>query len=199
MTYSAITRGPTVHHQLVWITAKNRTTGLPETVGFWTGGEDRAFTIGGQARSYFGVGHIIQVPPILARAGSVIQSQEVKLSATSPEIEAALRGYDPRFAPIEIHTARFNPETMALLGIDRVFKGEINKAPRRTPAKNQTGAEWTLTIVSRARSLTKTLNLKKSDASQRARLRTNNEPDGWFKYADQAGQVERFWGMEAVR
>lgn len=199
MTYSAITRGATVHHQLIWITAKNRATGLLETAGFWTGGEDRTFTVEGQQRTYFGVGHVVQVPPVVARVGAVVQSQEIQLAGTSPEVEAVMRGYDPRLGPVDKHTARFDPETMQLLGIDRVFRGQIDKAPRRIPAKNQSGAAWSISVVSGIRALTRPLNINRSDASQQARTLPGGGPDRFFRWADVAGNVERFWGQERAK
>jgi hypothetical protein len=198
MTYSPITRGATQHHVLVWIVAKNRVTGLPEAAGMWTGGEDRTFSVESAARVYYGVGHLMEVPPIVTRAGAVVQSQELRFSATSPEVEAQMRGYDARLAPVEIHVVRMNPETGETLGIDRVFRGQIDKAPRRIPAKNETGAEWPISLVSGMRSLTRPLNTRRSDASQRARLLPGGGEDRFFRWADVAGSVERFWGTERV-
>lgn len=197
MTVSQIARGDTCHHVLVWITARNRSTGLDETAGFWTGGEDATFTVAGQARLYYGVGHVLEVPPIKSRPG-VIQMQELRLSATSPEVEAVMRGYDPRLAPVEIHVARLNTETGALLGIDRAFRGFIDRAPRQIPAKNQSGSAWTISLVSGMRSLTRRLTIKRSDASQRVRKLPGGADDRFFRWADVAGKVERYWGMERV-
>jgi len=191
-----ISRTPSVHEVLIWITARNRSTGALETAGFWTGGEDLEFFVEGQTRAYFGVGHVLQVSPIKARAGQVVQSQELRLSGTSPEVEAVMRGYDPRLAPIEIHAARFDHETGGLVAIDRWFKGTIDKAPRKIPAKNESGSEWTLSLVSGIRAMTRPLTHKRSHASQRARLLPDGRPDAFFRYADVAGRVERSWGAE---
>lgn len=193
MTISAIARGPVAHDVLVWITGKNRTTGADETMGLWTGPEDRSFTVGGVARTYRGVGQIIEVPPIKSRAGLTVQMHTLRLSATSPEVEAAMRLYDPRLGPVEIHVARFEPTTGALLGIDRAYRGRIDKAPINTPAKGKQGGGVALSVASAARSLTRPLTLKKSDASQRRR-----SDDRFFRHADVAGRVERWWGTDRV-
>lgn len=198
MTFSAIPRASTVHRMLVWISARNRSTDATETAGFWTGGEDRAFTVEGASRSYFGVGHVLEVPPIKTRAGLIVQMQELQLAGNSPEVEAVMRGYDPRLAPIEIHVARFDPDTGALLGIDRAFRGVLDKAPRQIPAKGQSGEAWSLSLASGMRSLTRSLTIKRSDASQRARALPSGGEDRFFRYADVAGRVERYWGMERV-
>lgn len=198
MSFSAIPRGPVLHHVLIWITAKNRATGLPETAGFWTGGEDRSFTFGGSSRSYFGVGQVVDVPAILSRPGAIVQSQRLVLTANTPEVEAALSLYDARLAAIEIDVARFDPETMALLGIDPAFRGQVDSAPRATPAKGSSGSEWTLTLVSGMRELTRPLIATRSDASQRARLLPDGRADRFFRYADLSGSVEGFWGTERI-
>lgn len=198
MSIPQIARGDTHHHALIWISARNRLTDGVETAGFWTGGEDRAFTVEGEARSYFGIGHVLDVPPILSSEGGVVQMQQLRLSANSPEIEAALRGYDVRQAPIDIHVARFDPATGALAGIDRAFRGFVDKAPRTIPAKNGDGSEWALDLASSMRSLTRALTVMRSDASQRVRLLPDGRPDRFFRHATVAGSVERFWGTVRV-
>lgn len=196
MSFSQITRGDTLHHALVWISARNRTTGEVETAGFWTGGEDRSFNIGGADRLYHGIGQVLQVPPMVSRVGAFVQAQEIILSANSPEIEAALRGYDPRLAPVEIHVARFDPLTHALLGIDRAMRGIVDGTPRTKPAKGQAGAQWVLKLVSAGmRALTRPLIRYRSDAAQSRMILPDGRPDRFYRHADVAGAVERFWGM----
>lgn len=194
MTYSAIPRGPAAHHVLVWTVGTNRSTGAPEAVGFWTGLEPVTFTVEGEARLYHGAGAVLQIPEIIARPGGVVQSIELGLSANAQIVNAALRGYDPRLADIQIHTARFDPQSRALLGIDRAFVGFIDGTSRRRPPKGEAGAGWTVRAVSGARLLTKPQNGKRSDATQRRRLLPNGQPCRWFQYADVAGLIPRLWG-----
>jgi len=195
VAFSNIPRGPVEHHSLVWITARNRETDAAEPAGFWTGPEDREFTVAGDLRTYFGAGHILQIPPIVTPAGLRVQMQEIQLAATSPEVEAAIRGYDVRHAPVEIHVARFGPGDGQLLGIDRVFRGYVDSAPRLIPAKNQPGARWSMRVASAMRSLTRPLSLTRSDASQIRRSLPGGGSDRFFRFAVVAGRVERFWGM----
>lgn len=198
MSFSAIARGPVLHHVLIWVVAKNRSTGLAEAAGFWTGAEDRSFTVGGVPRVYTGAGGVIKLPPILSRPGAIVQRQTITLSANSPEVAAALDLYDARLAPVEIDVARFDPATKALIGIDTAYRGRIDGAPRSTPAKGQAGAEWTITIVSGMRDLTRALVSTRSDASQRVRLLPDTRPDRFFRHADLGGAVEGFWGTERI-
>ena len=44
---------------LVWIIARNRTTGAPEPVGFWNGADDQVITVGGVDRTYHGAGGLL--------------------------------------------------------------------------------------------------------------------------------------------
>lgn len=196
MAFTQIPRGPVAHQILVWLRAKNRTTGGTEAVGFWTGPEDRGFTVEGVGRSYFGIGHVLQVPPIVTTSGITVQMQEIVLAATSPEVEAVIRGHDIRHAPVEIHVARFAPDTGVVLGVDRAFKGYVDTAPRKIPAKNETGSEWRIRVASAMRSLTRPLTLKRTDAAQRERVLPDDRPDRFFRYAVVAGRVERAWGAE---
>ena len=193
MSYSAISRGPVSHDILIWITARHRSTGLAETMGLWTGSEDIALSIDGDTRTYHGAGQLLDVPPLKSRVGLTVQMQSLGLAATSPEVEAAIRLYDSRLAPVEIHVARFDPETNTLLGVDRVYKGSIDKAPILTPAKNGGNGGVTLSLASGARRLTRSLTVKRSDESQRRR-----SDDRFFRFADVAGKVERFWGTRRV-
>ena len=193
MSYSAISRGPVSHDILIWITARNRSTGLAETMGLWTGSEDIAISIDGDVRSYRGAGQLLDVPPLKSRVGLTVQMQSLGLAATSPEVETAIRLYDSRLAPVEIHVARFDPETNAFLGADRVYKGSIDKAPIVTPPKNGGNGGVNLSLASGARRLTRSLTVKRSDESQRRR-----SDDRFFRFADVAGKVERFWGPRRV-
>lgn len=193
MAFSAISRGPVAHHVLVWIEARNRDTGATEASGLWTGPEARQFTVGGVARTYHGAGQMLSVPTLTARAGVGVQMHRLGLSALSDEVEQIMRGYDPRLAPVEIHVARLDPQSDALLGIDRVYRGSIDQAPIVTPAKGGSDGGVSVSLASAARSLTRPLTLKKTDESQRAR-----SDDRFFRFAEVAGKVERFWGTKRV-
>ena len=193
MSFSAIPRGPVSHAPLIWIVARNRDTGAPETMGLWTGSSDRTFTVEGEVRSYKGAGQILDIPPIQSRMGPYVQMQTIGLAAASPEVAQAIRGYDSKAAPVEIHVARFDPETDALLGIDRAFKGGIDTVSIETPAKGEPGGAVTAELASAARDLTRPLTHKISDESQRQR-----SGDRFLRYADIAGMVERWWGTKRV-
>ena len=182
-------RGGVMSRTLVWITAKNRTTGAAESLGLWTGDDHQDFSIGGVTRTYYGAGAMLSVDPITMQAGLVVRMQRMVLSALSPEVTQIFRGYDPRLAPVEIHRALFDLETHALIEEPhRVFLGWIEEAPIATP---EIGGQATIevTMASSARSMTRALAIKKSDSTQRMR-----GGDRFRRYIDVSGSVGVWWG-----
>lgn len=191
MTYPAVTRGPLAIEVLIWVQAKNRETGLPEELGLWTGFEDRAFTIDSEARTYFGAGTVLEVPDLISQAGLGVQMQTAALALVTPEVEQLIRGYDARQAPVEIHLARFDPETNALIDTTRAFKGWIDEAAVREGVKNGE-ASLTTRMASSARALTRKVPLRRSDAAHQVA----QPGDAFFRYADVSGAVSVWWGMK---
>lgn len=174
---------------LIWAVARNRTTGLPEALGLWTGAEDRSFTIAGDARTYHGAGAVMEVAPLVAESGLTVRMQRLVLSPISEAVATLIRTYDARFAAIEIHRALFDPVTTALVAEPhRVFKGIIDEVELPIdPDSGETRCE--VTVASSARYLTRTLTLKRSDESQRLR-----SDDRFLRYADVSGEVDIYWG-----
>lgn len=189
MSFAQIPRGPVVAEALIWFEAKNRETSEMETIGLWTGMRNASFMVDLVSRDYIGAGGLLEIDPIVSQAGLVVQSQTATLSGVAPEVELLIRGYDARQAPVEIHAARFDPDTNNLLGIDLVFSGWLDKAPVRTGRRGGK-ATVTATLVSSARELTRTLPIKRSDATQQLQ-----SGDRFLQYSDVSGSVEIFWGM----
>lgn len=183
-------RLPVRGHALIWFSPKNRSTGLTETVGLWSGEEHRTFTIDAASREYYGAGDLLDLGNITMTAGVQIQTQEVKLSQVSPEVITLIRTYDTRLAPCEIHLAVYNPLDEALICPPvKVWEGFVEGVNQPRAAMEQQAAV-SVTLVSSARGLTIPLASKRSDATLRAR-----SPDDAFRqYADVAGKTEVFWG-----
>lgn len=180
---------------LVYITAKNRDTGEPESIGFWTGADHDVFTINSVGRTYYGAGDIIEVDDITSEVGVLIRQHIVTLSSLSEETLQAVKGYNARLAPIEIHRAEFDLDTGELIDEpERKFKGWIDTLDIDTGGKGGKGT-ITLTCVSVARALTRTLTLKYGDSSQKL----VNPNDDFLKYADLSGSTEVFWAQKRVK
>lgn len=174
---------------LVWVVARNRISGDPEALGLWTGAQDREFTIGAETRLYVGAGPIMDIPPIVMQSGLDVRMQRMTLSPLSPVVADLIRTYDSRLAPIEIHRALFSTDDGALVAAPhRVWKGFIDEAPVK---QAEAGGEATceVTAASSARLLTRTLPLKKSDATQALR-----SGDRFRRYVDVSGSVDVWWG-----
>lgn len=175
---------------LLWITARDRDTGLPESIGFWTGDDNQTFSIGGVSRDYLGAGAMLAVDPIVHQTGLVIRNLTVSLSPLSEAVALAMRGYDPRLAPAEIHQAFFDPATHLLLANPvRVFRGWVNEVEITTPEIGGDAACRVL-LASNSQILTRKLPAKKSDASHQKRF----SGDTFMQYADVSGTVPIAWG-----
>lgn len=182
-------RAGMVARALVWVRARNRATGALEAIGFWTGEDHRDFVIGGETRTYFGAGALLALPEFTVAAGLEVRMHEISLSALAPEVAQLLRGYEARFAPVEVHVATFAPESFALVAEPvRIFKGYIDAARIVTPKLGEAGSA-SITVASASRALTRGLALKKSDATQSLR-----QGDRFRRYTDVSGSVEVWWG-----
>lgn len=183
------TRAGIIARVLVFVTARNRSTGLPQQLGLWTGGYDRTFTIGGSPRAYVGAGAITKVSPITMQAGVVVRMQRLTLSPLSQTVADLIRTYDARFGPVEIHRALFSTDDNSLISEPhRLYKGFIDELEVTTP---EVGSDATceVSLASTARLLTRTLALKKSDATQQLR-----SGDRFRRYIDISGAVTVWWG-----
>ena len=180
-------------HVLVWLSGRNRGTGAVETIGLWTGADHRDFTIDGQTRRYYGAGAALAVDPIRRQTGLKVRTQRITVSQVAPEVLQALRVYDPRRAPVEVHRALFDPITEELVDEPHeILSGFIDKAPLPTPPKGERG-EVKIEVVTRARALTIPLSRSRSDATLRARA----PGDAFRQYASITEAVDTPWGREA--
>ena len=182
-------RGGFTAKSLLWVSARNRSTGATESLGLWTGDEDRSFTIGGASRLYYGAGSILGIDAITMQAGVGVRLQRVSLSILTPEVQQLFKGYDAGLAPVEIHRALFDPLSGDLIAEpQRVWKGFVDQAPEHTPELGSEGG-MDVSLASAARALTKGLSLTKSDAVQQLR-----SGDRFNRYADVSGSVTVVWG-----
>lgn len=175
-------------HTLVWITAKNRTTGLPESLGLWTGFDHQQIDVGG-LRDYYGAGNILGLDRITYGSGLDVRMHTITLAAISPEVEQAVRGYDARLAPVEVHGLLIDPVQNAIVGAPWLaLRGWVDEVEIRTPAVDGEGG-IDLRIASASRALTRTLSLKRGDASHQQR-----GGDRFRRYAEISGTVAVAWG-----
>jgi hypothetical protein len=182
-----------VVRMLVWLVVADRATGAPVSIGFANDVQPLALTIDGEARIYQAAGGALSVDPVITETGLVVRMLRITLSGVAPEVALAMRGYDPRLAPVTIHRQVLDPETGAVVGgSQRVFKGVVDQVSLPTPQKNGR-VEVSVTVVSAARELTRRLALKKSNESQQRR-----SGDLFRQYADVSGEVPVWWGAKRL-
>lgn len=183
-------RGATVAHVLIWLQARNRKTGTAETIGFWTGDDHREFAIDGQTRTYYGAGAAMAPDPLRLRTGVKAGSWRCKFSGASREAQMAVRGYDPRHAPVEVHRVLFDPLSRNLLDEPHLkLRGYVDTISYQTPAKGGTGG-ITVQVAGSARALTRGLQRHRSHATLQAR----DDGDDFRKYASVADSGDTPWG-----
>lgn len=177
-------------HVLLWIEAKNRDTGAPETIGFWTGDDHQEFLINGEIRTYFGAGDVIDTPAIIASKGFQVRYYRVTLPPLVDEVKMLMRQFEPRLAPVELHSCALDIDSGTLLAEPvRMFKGFLNEAPEELGKKGgQSRTE--LVLVTSSRNLTLALPLKRSSSE----LQRRNPSDLGREYSDVAGDWVVPWG-----
>ena len=186
-------RQGTEAYWLVWIEGRNRETGAVESAGFWDGADHQVFVIDGQSRTYFGAGSLLGVDPIRAQAGLGIRVQQVTLTLT-PEVEQAIRFYDPSLAPVEIHRATINPATGALVAEPTLaFAGTVDATPITEGTAGQPSS-ITIEAAGRERGLTRRTPAFRSDAALRVRSAT----DSFRRYGAEVQRWTVPWGENAV-
>ena len=179
---------------LIWVSARNRTSGAIESSGLWTGDDHKVFSIRSQGRTYYGAGNVLAVDDIVSETGVKVRTRTVKLSALTPEVQQLIRGYDPRLARIEMHRAEFDTLTGNLIEEpERIHKGWIDKVNWSRPGLGGE-ANCVLTLANIARALTKELAQKFSDASQKLVA----SDDTFFQYSDIEGAYV-WWGEKRVK
>lgn len=178
-------------HVLLWVTAKDRTTGDPASLGFWTGDDHADISIGGVSRTYYGAGAVIDVAPVRAGIGVRVRYHTITLPPMLDEVKQALRGYEPRLAKVEVHVAPIDLDTGGLLGAPiRMIKGTLNEAPEEIGPKGGDG-QVRLRIASTARRLTFGLPLLRSNEE----LKRRDTADLGREYSDVAGDWVVPWGQ----
>jgi len=176
---------------LVWIVARDRTTGAPEPTGFWNGSDDQVINVGGVDRTYHGAGGLLGMDDLVIETGLTVRRISVWLATAAPEVVDAAMGYDLRLAPVEIHRLLTDPIShLPVAAPHRIWKGWVDGAPRTVPAKGLSAGRITLTVASAAMALTRGLTAKYSDAAMRQR----GSDDRLFRYADVSGKVPVYWG-----
>jgi len=182
-------------HPLVWLKVREHNDpAAVHEIGFWTGADHQTIVVDGVARVYYGVGAVLGLDPITSQAQGHEQTWSLQVSSLHAQVVEALRVYDARLAPIEVHSWYLDPATdLPLADPVRDFRGTVLEVDLPTPPLGGE-AIATLTCVSDAWRLTRGLSLRRSDSALQARA----PGDRFRQYNAISGSVQVGWG-EHVR
>lgn len=193
----AATTDSLVIRKAIWIEARNRSTGLPEGVGVWSGNEDIGLTViegrEGQTvtRPYYGSGNLLTVSDIPLVSDFTVQTVTIDLSQIADVARKVTREYDVHRAYVEIHEILLDPVTGQPVAPDEaIFMGIVDGAPHKTPSIGGSG-KASLKVVSEVMAmLTRTSAEKASYEAQKLR-----EGDELNLYAGQVETWDIAWGQ----
>jgi hypothetical protein len=179
------------------ITARDRTSGAPVTVGFWSDlSTVAAFVIDPEtglaaSRSFYGAGGLIQISDIVAASDLAVQNVTITMSQLDEQVEQAVRLYDIKQARVEIHTGLLDPDTRLMVAPgDCVWVGFVDELRILTPSEGEVGSV-TLTCASHLQELLRSNPATRSHEDQMLRDPT----DDFFVDAAVVGDWDHQWGQ----
>lgn len=196
---AALSARALVERDFLWIVARDRATGAPVSVGFWSDitnvtsvpviNPDTLTTV---TRNYYGAGSLVSIDDIPSVSNIQVQDIKIRMSQLDEQVEAAIRGYDTQQARVEIHRGLFDPVSRSLVAPAFIrFVGFLNLVEIITPEAGGDGyAE--LTCVSHTQELLRSNPSTRSHADQQAR----QIGDGFFRDVAVVGDWVFQWGED---
>lgn len=196
---TALAQRALVARDFLWFVARDRETGEPVPVGFWSDIENVSSvpvidpdTLVTVTRSYYGAGGLISIDDIPAVSTIQVQDVHIRMSQLDEQVAAAIRGYDTKQARVEIHRGLFDPISRDLVAPAIVrFVGFVNLIEIHTPEEGGDGYV-DVTCVSHTQELTRSNPATRSHADQQ----TRQAGDDFFIDAAVVGDWEFSWGEE---
>lgn len=183
------------------ITARDRSTGNPVTVGFWSDLANVSALVidpdtgAAVLRDFYGSGSLISISDIPAIAGVTVQNVTITMSQLHAQAEEAIRLYDCKQARVEIHTGLLDPDSRKLVDpAEPLFVGFVDSIEIRTPRENEEGAA-VLTCTSGTQELLRSNPATRSHEDQQVRA----PGDAFFKDAAVCGDWTPWWGERPVQ
>lgn len=196
---TALSERALVARDFLWIVARNRDTGAPVSVGFWSDVENVSAvpvidpdTLTTVTRAYYGAGGLITIDDIPAVSSIQVQDVHIRMSQLDEMVELAVRGYDTKQARVEVHRGLFDPISRQLVAPAFVrFVGFVNLIEIKTPEEGGDGYV-DLTCVSHTQELTRSNPSTRSHADQQIRA----PGDDFFIDAATVGDWQFQWGED---
>lgn len=195
----ALNANALVARDFIWFVARDRTTGAPVSVGFWSDIEnvssvpvidpETGLTV---TRNFLGMGGLISVDDIPAVSNIQVQDVHIRMSQLDEAVANVVRGYDVKQARVEIHRGLFDP--LSRLLVDPAyprFVGFVNTIEIQTGTE-EPGSEGfvDLTCVSHTQEFTRSNPSTRSHADQQLRA----PGDMFFVDAAVVGDWKKTWG-----
>jgi len=197
---AAIQARTVVARTLVSLTVKNRLTGAPVPLGFWMDAGPGAFNVinprtgATEGRAFVGDA-LISVGEIPLISDISVREVEAVLAAIDDDVQEAVRTYDVRNAPIEIHRVYLDPVTMLQVAPARCrFLGQVDTAPIETAAE---GGASTVTLS--CTSTTQELRRKNPDVASHESQILRSSTDDFYRDTGVAGDWTLFWGKKQAK
>ena len=195
-TVAALAARRLMKRDFLWIVARDRETGDPVSVGFWSDlANVSALVVDPETgspllRDFYGSGSLISISDIPAIVGVSVENVTVTMSQLHDQVEEALRLYDCKQARIEIHTGLLDPDTRQLVDpAEPVFVGFIDRVEIKTPAEGGDGAAI-LTCASGTQELLRNNPATRSHEDQQVRA----SGDTFFVDAAVCPDWDHYWG-----
>lgn len=185
-----------VARDFLWIVARNRSTGAPESVGFWSDVGNISASVRNpdtgtvNTRTWYGSGTLIRISDIPLVSNLTVQTITIDMSQLDDLVEQAVRGYDCSQARVEVYRGLLDPNTRQLVdAAECLFVGFVDEISIDTPAENEEGSV-VLTCTSHTQEMTRSNPSTRSHEDQLLRLWSDN----FFQDAATVGEWELFWG-----
>jgi len=194
----ALAAGRLVARDFLWIVARERDTGDPAAVGFWSDVDDLgdARVINPDtglevSRAYKGAGGLVEIDAIPAVSMIEVQDVNIRLSQLDAAVEQAVRLYDVKQARVEIHRGLYDPESRLQVAPAYVrFVGFVNNVTILTPAEGRDGGV-NLTCVSHTQELMRSNPATRSHEDQ---INNRSTSDNFLADTAVAFEWEIDWG-----
>lgn len=180
----------------LWIVARDRSTGDPASVGFWSDlGSVSALVVDPDTgepvlRSWYGAGGLIQISDIPAVSQVTVQTVTIRMSQLDEQVAQVVRLYDIKQARAEIFTGLLDPDTRKLVDpAEPRFVGFVDHVEIKTGAEGEEGGV-TITCTSHTQELMRSNPATRSHEDQK----TRDPSDDFFRDAAVCGDWDHYWG-----
>lgn len=195
-TQAALAARALVARDFIQITGKKFSDGSTATAYFWsdlgtvTAEVIDAITGDAASHDYIGTATLLKIDDIPLTSDVTVRTINASLSQINQAVIDAVRGYDLKQAPVQIHRGMFDPQTRQLVAppLPR-FVGFVDQCVINTPQEGSDGS-IVLTLTSHTQELTRFNTAKCSDADQKRR----SDSDNFYQDIAVVGNWQAFWG-----